>query len=480
MLNGWMKTLLLTQFHTRLRDTEFMIASAQTTWQTIARTGDIAALFVPYSIGISLQSPAELAPFAEFHLLMALGYLLLAEITGAFAIEPVGQELNSAYTSMLTWAIVFMIALPFYLPFTHDSSQHNPLPHLVGWVGVTYLPLFVWRFLLLPRWVARLSAPGRQPAQQVGIWVDSDASLNLARQFIASFSHEQRALSLYSDNPALQTDPLCRGGRDTFIAAAQDGLLSAVFIPLEHYQGSITRELANTSADLFLVPPAGAQAALSNQLVILDNVRVISASSPRLPTHARVLKRLEDLIVALVAIAVFLLPMALIAAAIRLTSPGPILYGQQRMGRDGKPFTLWKFRSMTVTDAGDSVTHTSRDDPRLTAVGRFLRRTSLDELPQLYNVLIGQMSAVGPRPHAMNHSTAFRQSVAAYMQRYKVKPGMTGLAQINGWRGAIDSQQKIEARVRDDLLYIANWSIGLDCKILLKTLLVGFRHDNAY
>ena len=171
----------------------------------------------------------------------------------------------------------------------------------------------------------------------------------------------------------------------------------------------------------------------------------------------------------------------LIALAIKLDSPGPVLFRQQRFGFNNKIFTVYKFRTMYDRPGEEeSVPQATRNDPRITRVGRLLRRTSLDELPQLFNVLQGTMSLVGPRPHAVAHNEAFAAAVREYYARHRVKPGITGWAQVNGFRGETDTREKLERRVEYDLYYIDNWSLQLDLKIILMTLLVGFVNRHAY
>lgn len=195
----------------------------------------------------------------------------------------------------------------------------------------------------------------------------------------------------------------------------------------------------------------------------------------------RQLKRSFDLLVSGTGLLVITPLLLLIGLAVKLSSPGPVLFRQERYGLDGKRFSVYKFRSMRVLEAGDQpgLQQATRNDPRVTPVGAVLRRWSLDELPQLFNVLKGEMSLVGPRPHAVEHNEYYRQHVAGYMQRHAFKPGITGLAQVEGWRGETANLESMAARVGADLRYQRNWSLKLDIKILLKTLL-HLRSPNAY
>ncbi|MCC4264583.1 undecaprenyl-phosphate glucose phosphotransferase [Oceanimonas baumannii] len=196
---------------------------------------------------------------------------------------------------------------------------------------------------------------------------------------------------------------------------------------------------------------------------------------------AHFLKRLEDIVLGMI-ISMLVLPVCLlIAVSIKLSSPGPVLFKQYRTGVNGKVFKVYKFRSMVVhQERTGEVTQACRRDSRFTPIGAFLRRTSLDELPQFYNVLQGRMSIVGPRPHALAHNEYYKDLVESYMRRHKVKPGITGWAQVHGFRGETDTIEKMEGRVEHDLWYIDNWSLWLDLRIIFWTIFKGFINKNAY
>ena len=172
--------------------------------------------------------------------------------------------------------------------------------------------------------------------------------------------------------------------------------------------------------------------------------------------------------------------MILAALAIRLSSPGPALFKQRRYGLNGEEIVVYKFRSMHVCEDGSVVVQAKKEDERTTPVGRFLRRTSLDELPQLFNVLKGTMSFVGPRPHAVAHNEIYRKLISGYMIRHKIRPGMTGWAQVHGLRGETTAVEQMRLRVQYDLDYLRHWSLWLDFKILLKTAVIVIRGRNAY
>ncbi|MFY7778989.1 MAG: undecaprenyl-phosphate glucose phosphotransferase [Elstera sp.] len=195
----------------------------------------------------------------------------------------------------------------------------------------------------------------------------------------------------------------------------------------------------------------------------------------------QVLKGLEDRVLGLILLILALPVMAVIAVLVKLDSPGPVLFRQKRYGFNNNDITVFKFRSMRNDPNPDpSVPQAQRNDPRVTRIGAFLRKSSLDELPQLFNVLQGTMSLVGPRPHAVAHNEHYAAVIDGYLGRHRVKPGITGWAQVNGYRGETDTPEKMRMRVQYDLYYIDNWSLSLDLKILLMTIFVGFVNRNAY
>ena len=252
-----------------------------------------------------------------------------------------------------------------------------------------------------------------------------------------------------------------------------------VALPLEEHVSMLKLiEVANRECiDIKVVPDLLQFIALRARLEDLDGVPIININDIPLQGLRGIIKRAVDLTVSLAALAVLAVPFALIAAAIRLTSPGPIFYRQERMGLDRRPFMVLKFRSMYEdAEADTGPVWTREDDPRRTAVGGFLRRSNLDELPQLLNVVRGEMSLVGPRPERPFFVEQFKERVPQYMLRHKVKSGMTGWAQVNGWRG----NTSIEKRIEYDLYYIENWSVGLDFKILWLTVVRGFFDRHAY
>jgi Undecaprenyl-phosphate glucose phosphotransferase len=243
----------------------------------------------------------------------------------------------------------------------------------------------------------------------------------------------------------------------------------------------IIASLRHSTADIKLVPDLFGLRLLNQSIGQVAGLPVISLRASPMDGNARLVKALEDRILASLILLVISPLLALLAIGVKLSSPGPVLFRQKRHGRDGEVIEVWKFRSMRVHQETDGqVTQAKKHDSRVTPFGAFLRRTSLDELPQFFNVLQGTMSIVGPRPHAIAHNNQFKDIVQDYMQRHRMKPGITGWAQINGLRGETDTTDKMARRVEYDLSYMQQWSLTLDIKIIALTLSKGFFNKNAY
>jgi len=244
--------------------------------------------------------------------------------------------------------------------------------------------------------------------------------------------------------------------------------------------GVMIRELRDTTASIYFLPDVFAFDLIQGRLVDLNGMPAISVCDTPFHGMDAVLKRTMDIALTSLALLVAAPLMGVIAIAVKATSRGPVLFMQRRYGLNGEQINVYKFRSMTVCEDGAVVTQATRNDARVTPLGKFLRRTSLDELPQLLNVLQGKMSLVGPRPHAIAHNEMYRKLISGYMIRHKVRPGITGWAQVNGLRGETDTVEKMGARVKFDIDYLNSWSPWLDLKILLRTVMLVVRDDRAY
>ena len=274
------------------------------------------------------------------------------------------------------------------------------------------------------------------------------------------------------------------GGLNNFYEMESQGKVDVVYLALpaeQHRQiDEILEVLSDSTVSTFLVPDFDLYGIAQGRWVTIGDTPTVSiVETPMLGSSAG-LKRLEDLVVAILAIVITAPIMAVIALAIKLDSKGPVLFKQRRHGLNGQEISVWKFRSMEVSEEDQAFKQASKNDTRITRAGKFLRCTSLDELPQFFNVLTGHMSVVGPRPHALAHNEEYRGSIWGYMQRHKVKPGITGLAQVSGYRGETETHKKMEERLQLDMEYLNNWSIWLDIKIMILTPVAIITGKNAY
>lgn len=239
-------------------------------------------------------------------------------------------------------------------------------------------------------------------------------------------------------------------------------------------------ELQDTTASVYFLPDVYVFDLMQARFDNIGGMPAVAiCESPFMGINSTV-KRTSDIVFGSLILLSMLPLMVLVAIAVRMTSDGPVIFRQRRYGLYGEEIIVYKFRSMTVLDDGNTVPQARRDDARLTPVGAFLRRSSLDELPQFFNVLQGSMSIVGPRPHAVAHNEQYRKLIKGYMLRHKVKPGITGWAQVHGMRGETEVLDKMEARIRYDLDYLRNWSLWLDLWIILKTIKVVLTRENAH
>ena len=276
----------------------------------------------------------------------------------------------------------------------------------------------------------------------------------------------------------------CLGGLKDVAAFVRERGVHEVFITLP--LGSQPRivdlldQLQGTTASLFFVPDVFGIGIIQGRLQDMNGVPVVGICETPFTGTNELVKRVSDVVLASIILVLTAPVLLVLAIGVKLSSPGPIVFKQRRNGLDGNEIIVYKFRSMTATDDGPVVLQAKPNDARLTPFGAFIRRTSLDELPQFINVLQGRMSVVGPRPHAVAHNEEYRKLIKAYMVRHKVKPGITGWAQVNGHRGETETIEKMQARIQYDLEYLRNWSLALDLQIVIRTIRVAFFNPQAY
>jgi putative colanic acid biosynthesis UDP-glucose lipid carrier transferase len=376
----------------------------------------------------------------------------------------------------LAWFVVGILATSI-IYFAHVAERYSRL-----WVGVTLILSFVMaggaRILaqvILRR--ARVKGKARRSVFLVG---PGHNLVDVARGMRAAVGEGYSIAGIERLSQAPNNICLERLARRVSESEAREVWIC---VPLE--MGSVVRAifyaLRNHTAELRFVPDFRDMHLLNHRMSEVAGRYAIDLSVSPMNGMARIIKRLEDIVIGGLISLIIALPCIAIAIGIKATSSGPVLFKQHRTGANGKRFKVYKFRSMEVHEEKTGVvSQATKEDPRVTRLGAFLRRTSLDELPQFYNVLQGRMSIVGPRPHALAHNEYYKELVQSYMWRHKVKPGITGWAQVNGLRGETDTLDKMERRVEYDLWYIDNWSLWLDLRIIFLTIFKGFTSKNAY
>ncbi|HBX4225143.1 TPA: undecaprenyl-phosphate glucose phosphotransferase, partial [Klebsiella pneumoniae] len=324
--------------------------------------------------------------------------------------------------------------------------------------------------------------------RNVAIAGSMPVGLNLAKSFIEEPWLGFKVVGVYDTKTLVEEAEVYgieyKGDFHSLVQDARAGNLDRIYIAMsmseEAKMRGLIKSLTDTTCSVILIPDIFTFNILQSRTEEVNGVPVVPLFDTPLNGINMVFKRLEDIILSLFILLLISPLLIIISLAVKITSPGPVIFRQTRYGMDGKPIKVWKFRSMVVMENDTEVKQATKDDVRVTNVGKFLRRTSLDELPQFFNVLFGEMSIVGPRPHAVSHNEQYRSLIEGYMLRHKVKPGITGWAQINGWRGETDTLDKMEKRIEFDLEYIRSWSVWLDLKIIVMTIFKGFVNKSAY
>jgi putative colanic acid biosynthesis UDP-glucose lipid carrier transferase len=264
----------------------------------------------------------------------------------------------------------------------------------------------------------------------------------------------------------------------------KDNRIDIIFIalPIRNVKrvSDLLDDLHDTTASIYFAPDVFVFDLIQCRTFDIDGVPLVALCETPFYGTRGIIKRLSDIVIASLILLLVSPLLLVIALAIKLSSPGSVIFKQRRYGLDGREIVVYKFRSMTASEDGDDFRQATRNDPRVTRIGKFLRKYSLDELPQFVNVLQGRMSVVGPRPHPVKLNEEYRQLIKGYMVRHKVPPGITGLAQIRGHRGETSDLVEMQNRIESDLEYLRNWSLGLDLRIILRTILAIRSDDAAY
>ena len=443
----------------------------------IRMADDLSVIFTLYLVLKILAIPFDLPYlFLGIGASVLLGfYSEVFEVYQTWRGSPFHREACRLLVAWLS-AVVTMVALLF---LAKEAETYSRLA-LVSWVGISALFLMIlhggWQ------WLARLLRERGRNTRNCVVLGGNHLGKRIEDAITTQPWLGLNFVGYYDDRPLERMVQGCRprlGNLNCLFEDTKSGKVDYVYISLpmsaEKRIRQIVEELADSTVSVFYVPNFFVFNLIQARWFTMQGIPVVSVYDTPFHGTDAVLKRFEDVVLASLILVLVSVPMLLIALGVRLSSTGPVIFKQRRYGFNGEEIEVWKFRSMKVCEDGDKVEQAKKNDSRVTRFGTFLRRTSLDELPQFFNVLQGTMSIVGPRPHAVAHNEYYRKLIPGYMLRHKVKPGITGLAQVNGLRGETDTLDKMERRIRHDIEYIRHWSLWMDLKIIFLTVLKGFR-----
>jgi putative colanic acid biosynthesis UDP-glucose lipid carrier transferase len=385
---------------------------------------------------------------------------------------------------LLRWSV--LLALLFAIGFATKTSEEFSRLVMLTWALVTPVPL-IFLSVALHEYMRRLMhAPSNARVAVVAGY--NDVSVTLVKRIRDAPELGIRVDGYFDDRSAerlgLPAGKELVGGLPDLVAHVNSNNVDVIFIALPMRQVQrvvdLLEELRDTTASIYFVPDIFVMDLIQSRTADISGVPVVAMCETPFHGTRGLMKRSMDVAISVAALLGLSPLLLLIALRIKLGSRGPVIFRQRRYGLDGQIIWVYKFRTMTVTEDGAEIQQATSDDARITSFGRFLRRYSLDELPQLINVLQGSMSLVGPRPHAVAHNELYRRLIKGYMVRHKVLPGITGLAQVNGCRGETSRLEEMKARIEYDLDYLRHWSPLLDVRILLQTVIQVLNDRKAY
>ncbi len=455
-------------------------------WSVLVRLGDSALIVIAHFLAIYAYGEEWRAIHSTSS---AIAVLVFQFAGGTLGLYPsmFGQPLRRELTGV--WAAWFaLMPMLLLLAFISKTSADFSRVITLGWFVAAPVSIALWRMSLRygghklrerGRNIRATAIVGMTPlGERVAQVMRQSPWLGLKMHGFYDDRNVNRCCSIPEDLGQL------KGGLDELVTAARNGELDLIYIALplraEPRVQELLRKLADTTASVYVAADFYTHYLLHRRWGVVGDVPVVSVHETPFYGVDGWLKRAEDIVLGCAIMVLITIPMMVIAVAVKLSSKGPVFFRQRRYGLNGEVIDILKFRSMTVTEDGDDLKQAVRDDPRVTKVGAFIRSTSLDELPQFIHVITGKMSIVGPRPHAVKHNEVYRTKIPGYMLRHKVKPGITGWAQVNGWRGETDTLEKMEKRVEHDLHYIRNWDLLWDLKIIFMTVFGSAARRNAY
>jgi undecaprenyl-phosphate glucose phosphotransferase len=455
------------------------------------------------------RSKSEIARFLDLSILIGTFFLtaliydiqlnreyliVLLVIISAFLYFAEGVSLYrswrvSNFRAMIfsAWLVLLVSFFSLFLfAFVFNFSEQLSRVVVALWFTLAFVSFFCWRFIL--RSFKRNRRKLGLSSKKVAIIGATKAGFAIAENIKKYDELGYENIGFFEDRMSERVSKKyninLQGSINRAVERARSGEIDILFIALplkaEKRIADILALLGDTTVDVHFIHNFFLSNLIHARLDHVGDIDTLSLfESPYFGGH-QLIKRAEDFVIGSIILLAITPLLLLISLGIKFTSKGPVLFKQDRYGLAGQNIKVWKFRSMKVMENNNIVTQATKNDTRITPFGRFLRRTSLDELPQFFNVLMGDMSIVGPRPHAVAHNEEYRKKVEFYMLRHKVKPGITGWAQINGWRGETDTLLKMEKRIEFDLQYLKHWSLWFDIKIIFLTILKGFSGKNAY
>lgn len=415
-----------------------------------------------------------------------LVYFLVSEVTNVYRPNKTRSARWDLAIVLGSW--IFTVLILAILAFFTRQGIYFARSSIMGWILVTGAALGAVRMLAILT-MSNLYAAG-WAGQKCAIAGLNPLGIQLFENAKQNPAYGLRMIGFFDDRSKdrwltfAESESCFRGRLDALVELAKTNQIDTVFITLPMRAESRIRwlldQLADTTVNAYIVPDFFVFELLHSRWNSIGGLPAVSVFESPLYGVDGWVKRMFDFCLAALGM-ITLLPVFLVCSLlVKCSSPGPVFFRQKRYGLDGRHIWVWKFRSMTTCDNGPQVKQATRNDSRITPIGSILRKTSLDELPQLFNVLDGSMSLVGPRPHASAHNEHYRKLIRGYMLRHKVKPGITGLAQVEGYRGETETLDKMRKRIEYDHIYIQRWSIWLDLKILFRTLFIVIKQENAY
>ena len=453
------------------------LATLQTVMPTIVA---VATLYVSI-----ILTGTYFDPSASTIVIVTVACLILIQPPREMSTQFTSPRISAVVDVILRWFLVLALLLAVAY-VTKSQLQSYPRSIFLTWAALTPVALTITTLgmqELMRRFV--MNTTDVRSAIIAGY---NSTSLELARRLNKSSAMGLEVAGFFddrsSDRLGVESDSRLIGALSDLGQYARQHRTDVIFIalPIRHLMRvmNLLDDLRDTTASIYYVPDIFVFDLIQARSGEVHGIPVVAMCETPFYGYRGVAKRLSDIVLSVIILLLLLPLLVVIAVLVKWSSPGPIIFKQRRYGLDGQEIVVYKFRTMKVTEDGAKIRQASKDDDRITPIGAILRRSSLDELPQLINVLQGRMSLVGPRPHAVAHNEEYRKLIKGYMVRHKVLPGITGLAQVNGCRGETSQLHEMQARVNFDLDYLRYWSPMLDIKIILLTLVIVFRDDKAY